>query len=78
MWVQVEGTAKVGDRLLVAAEGLANLGEIGPELGIAGLGFEGLAVESLGVLQGAEAMEAGCKCWNIGSRDHERRPARAL
>jgi hypothetical protein len=78
VWVQVEGPAKVRDRFVVAAKGSADAAEIGPELGIAGLGFDGLAVQSLGVVEGAEAMEAGCEGWNIGSRDHTQRPARTF
>jgi hypothetical protein len=74
VWVQLEGPAKVGDRLVVAAEGLSDAAEISPELGVIGLRFERLAVKSLGVVEGAKAMEAGREGWNISSRDHERRP----
>jgi hypothetical protein len=78
VWVQVNGPAKVGDRLVVAAEGLADSAEIGPEPGVVGLGFERLAVESLGVVEGAEAMKSGCEEWNIGSRNHEPHPAQTF
>ena len=68
---QLQGATQAGHGLVGPAEGLADTSEPRPELGIAGSVPEGLAVELLGLGQGAEALETGGESRNVGWRDHD-------
>ena len=68
---QLEGTTKAGHGLVGLAEGMADTPEPRPELGVTGLVLDGLAVELLGLGQGAEALETGGESRKVGRRDHD-------
>ena len=53
------------------AEGIADTPVPRPELGVTGLVLDGLAVELLGLGQGAEALETGGESRNVGRMDHD-------
>ncbi len=75
--VQRQGATQAGHGLVGPAEGLADASEPRPEVGIAGSVPEGLAVELLGLGQGAEALETGGESRKVGWRYHDgtrRRP----
>ena len=67
---QLQGATQAGHGVVGPAEGLADTSEPRPELGIVGSVPEGLAVELLGLDQGAEALEAGGEGRKVGWRDH--------
>ena len=76
---QLEGATQAGRGLVGLAEGIADTPEPRPELGVTRLVLDGLAVELLGLGQGAEALETGGEGRNVGRRDHDgaRRASRA-